>query len=203
MKNKQRTLLVLILVLVIVFAVSMFAYRALSSKYPADPETSQEENVSADAESGPQVISRDKLEQASDFTLEDNEGNSVSLSDHLGKPVVINFWATWCPHCVKELPYFQEAYEKYSDHIDFMMIDLTDGQRETKELAREYIEEYEYTFPLYFDTEFSAVTAYAVSAIPVTICITQDGYIYSTHMGAIDKLTLNQWVKTLAEDAAQ
>ena len=78
---------------------------------------------------------------APDFTVLDREGNPVKLSDFAGKPVVLNFWASWCGPCKSEMPDFQEAYEKYDGEVVFIMVNCTDGSRETMDTAMEFISE--------------------------------------------------------------
>lgn len=68
---------------------------------------------------------------APDFPVLDADGNIVRLSDMFGKPVVINFWATWCPPCKRELPDFDRLCREYGDRVVFMMVNLTDGRRDT------------------------------------------------------------------------
>ncbi len=92
------------------------------------------------------------LAPAYDFTMQDYNGNIVKLSNMIDKPVVLNFWATWCPPCKAELPDFQKAYEKYGNEINFVIVDLTDGD-ETVERAKSYLSQNSYTFPCYFDVK--------------------------------------------------
>ena len=70
---------------------------------------------------------------APDFTVYDVEGNPHKLSDFRGKPVILNFWATWCGFCEAEMPDFDEKFRQYGDQIHFLMVDVTDGQQETVE----------------------------------------------------------------------
>ena len=112
---------------------------------------------------------------APDFTVYDKDGNAVKLSDLRGKPVVLNFWASWCGPCKAEMPAFQQIYEKYEGKVEFMMVNLTDGARETVEGASAFIQKQGYTFPLYFDTEMQAAIAYSVYSIPVTCFIGENG----------------------------
>jgi thiol-disulfide isomerase/thioredoxin len=61
----------------------------------------------------------------------DFEGNKIQLTDFIGKPIVLNFWASWCGPCRLEMPEFQAAFEDLGDEVTFMMVNLTDGDRET------------------------------------------------------------------------
>ena len=121
-----------------------------------------------------------------DMTVYDREGNAVTLSDMVGKPIVINFWATWCGPCKSELPAFQQAYEQYGDDIQFMMVDMVSGRTETKAGAIEYVDGQGYTFPLYFDEDETAVIAYEITAVPATFVIDAEGNLVESHVGAMD-----------------
>ena len=92
------------------------------------------------------------LEAAVDFTLKDRFGVEHKLSDFYGKPIIINFWATWCPPCQAELPYFNEAYTRYQDHIQFLMVDLGDGSSSSDSNTIQFVDENGYSFPLFFDS---------------------------------------------------
>ena len=95
--------------------------------------------------------------RAPDFVVTDTDGNDVTLSQFFGKPIVLNFWATWCMPCVYELPDFEEAFREYGDRVVFMMINQTNGYSDTFQGVKDYAEICGFTFPLYFDTESSAM----------------------------------------------
>ena len=135
--------------------------------------------------------------KAADFTVIDSEGNSVKLSDMAGKPVVLNFWASWCPPCRVEMPDFDRVYKETGSEIKFMMVDLVDGQRETVETGAGYIRENGYSFPVYFDTEREGAAAYNVRYIPTTVFINSDGYVVNTAQGAINEVTLRKNIELI------
>ena len=89
----------------------------------------------------PSTETAEEKDLAPDFTVYDGEGNPVKLSDFRGKPVVINFWATWCGYCMKGLPTFEKLAAEFEGEVVFMMINVTDGFQETKEKAKGLIEE--------------------------------------------------------------
>lgn len=99
----------------------------------------------------------------------------MKLSDFAGTPVVINFWATWCSPCKAELPAFEAAFQQYGEQVHFMMINMTDGARDTVDGVKDFVAGGEYSFPLYFDTELDAAYAYGVYSIPMTVFINADG----------------------------
>lgn len=127
-----------------------------------------------------------------DFTMTDASGEEVKLSDFFGKPVVLNFWASWCGPCKSEMPHFEDAYQKYGENINFVIVNLTDGARETKEKASEFIEEQGYTFPVYFDTNTEGAMTYGTYSIPVTYFIAADGTPVAQANGALDAATLEK-----------
>lgn len=131
---------------------------------------------------------------APDFTVTDRDGNPVKLSDLRGKPVILNFWASWCGPCKSEMPEFEEAYLKYGKDIHFMLVNVTDGSRETVEVARSYIDGQGYTFPIYFDTTLEAAIEYGASSIPLTFFLDANGNFVAYGSGALDAATLQRGI---------
>lgn len=127
---------------------------------------------------------------AKDFTVEDKNGKVVSLSDFRGKAVVVNFWASWCPPCKAEMPYYNEVYKEVGDEVQFMMVDLVDGSRETVSTAKAFIRENGYEFPIFFDTDQDAAIAYGVYSIPTSIFIDKDGKVVKSITGGLSKAEL-------------
>ena len=131
------------------------------------------------------------------FTVYDTDGNEVTLESLRGKPVIVNFWATWCGYCVMEMPDFQEAYEEFGDRIHFMMIDVTDGYQETEAAAKAFIAEKGFTFPVYYDLDLSAAGAYGISSMPQTFFIDAEGMAVAYAQGALDAASLRQGIGIL------
>ena len=134
---------------------------------------------------------------AKDFTVYTDEGESVRLSDHFGKPIVLNFWATWCPPCQMEMPHLEEAYARYGEQVEFMLVDVTDGTEDTSETVAAFIEENGYSFPVYLDPLLDATRAYSVYSIPMTVFIDADGVISSTYVGSITAELLEERIQEI------
>ena len=134
---------------------------------------------------------------APDFTFYDAEGNAHKLSDFRGKPVLLNFWASWCGPCKMEMPDIESAWQEYGDQIHFLLVDLTDGSQETVEKASAYIAEQGYTFPVYFDTDMEGAYSYSVTGIPVTYFIDADGNFVAYYQSAMSAEILQQGIDML------
>ena len=136
---------------------------------------------------------------APDFTALDWEGNSVNLSDFAGKPIVLNFWATWCYYCRVEMPEFNEAATELSG-VQFIMVNATDGIDETISSAKSYIEANGYNdFIVFFDTSSMAQYTYGVGGYPTTFFISADGSKIYYISGAIDYDTLLEGIALITD----
>lgn len=127
--------------------------------------------------------------QTEDFTVYDLDGQPVNLSDFLGKPIVVNFWSTWCEPCVEELPLFEKLYTEHGNETAFLMINVPmDGTSDKK--VKAFIDENGYTFPVYYDSEYSASDAYGIWAVPQSLFINKEGELVQSYNGELseDKL---------------
>jgi len=222
--NQKIKIIGTIAVLVVLILGSTFLYQKLKENYTGETNLaiadSQAESVDAeqtekeepsgetntqDAENSDAVeevkeaVAEEEYSMYLDFTVQDESGSDITLESKIGKPLVINFWASWCPPCKSEMPDFQEVYLEKGEDVTFMMINMTDGGRETLETAKSFIEDQEYTFPVYFDNQQSAAQAYGISSIPTTIFIDSAGRIIAGSTGAIDQETLRKGIDMILE----
>ena len=128
------------------------------------------------------------LPPALDITVYDAEGNPVNLANYAGKPIVLNFWASWCGPCQREMPAFQEVFQELEGQVQFLMVNMTTS--ETVSSAKSFIESNGYTFPVFYDTQGAAATAYSVRSLPTTYFLNAEGQKIAYAIGSIDKETL-------------
>ena len=189
--NNKIKLIVGILVFALVIGGAYVAYDKLSGEYQSNTlATNAPAITNPEAPTQAETTQPQQRMMAPDFTVYDTDGNAVRLSDYFGKPIVLNFWASWCPPCQSEMPEFNEIYLEKGDEYHFLMVNLTDNSRETVESAKTFIYSTGYEFPVYFDKDIDAASKYNTYSIPVTYFIDKDGYLTVYAQGAINRETL-------------
>lgn len=128
-----------------------------------------------------------------DFTVYDESGKAVKLSEHFGRPIVINFFASWCGPCRSEMPYFQTHYIANRSEVDFLFISLDD----TMAAAKKFVSGQGYTFPILHDRLGSAAAAYDVGAIPATYFINAEGELVAWAVGALSYADLSRAIEKI------
>ncbi len=190
--NKTVKYIIFLVLFVGVIALAVVGYNALSENYTPD-----EVEETAPNEKDTQTEADEELFDAPDFEMVALDGSKVKLSDLFDKPIILNFWATWCHNCVDEFPDFQEMYEKYGDEVNFVMLSTPDGYRETDTLIRDFIADNGYTLPIYLDSTGYAAYIYGANAIPATAFINTDGKIVNAKVGAFREGQLEEYIKEL------
>ena len=125
---------------------------------------------------------------APDFFLRTLNGRSVRLSDYRGKTVVLNFWASWCPPCRREMPDFQTLWEERgpSGPDDLVILAVNLLPEDTIAAAEGFVDEFGLTFPILLDTSRGEVSQrYGVQALPATFFIDRDGIVRTTALGSV------------------
>ena len=128
---------------------------------------------------------------APDFTGELMDGTSITLSELQGKPVIINFWATWCGPCVKEMPAFERLKDDFGDKIGIIAVNCGDDA----ETVKDFVEENGYTFPVVLDEEYSISMLYPTNSIPYTVVVDAEGRVTHISTGALDADTMYERYK--------
>jgi len=136
---------------------------------------------------------------APSFTLQDLKGNHISLSDFQGKVVVLDFWATWCPPCVKEIPHFIELYEQYKDR-GFAMVGIS-LDRQGVSVVKSFTQKYRVNYPILM-TDGRVDKAYGgITGIPTTFVIDSAGNIRQKYIGYREKAVFEADIKKLLAEA--
>ena len=117
-------------------------------------------------------LSEDEVHASYTFMLEDIDGNQISFSDFEEQVVFVNFWATWCPPCIAEMPDIHSLYEQKKDSVSFVMVSLDKDEKK----ARDFISRREFDFPVYFLRSGLPAT-YNIHSIPTTYVIDKNGII--------------------------
>jgi thiol-disulfide isomerase/thioredoxin len=210
MKNK-KIFLILVLAFVLLIGGASVLYSRLGGlaeqdQFQIQTKPTEESAVGTESQTQPEetaapaettAATEPQAPPAPDFTVYDADGNEVRLSDFVGKPVVLNFWASWCGPCQGEMPDFQQMYQQYGDEIQFMMVNLTDGSRETVSSASAFVKNKGYTFPVFYDTDLDAATVYGVYSIPITILIDAQGSYVAHAAGAVTADALQMGIDML------
>jgi peroxiredoxin len=117
------------------------------------------------------------------FTLRNLKGNLEGLDNHSEKVIIVNFWATWCVPCVKEMPSFENLYRRYrSEGLSLLAVSLDKDNPSKK--VQQFVDKYSLTFPILFDTEGVAEKLYPSFTIPFTFVIDKNGRIAARIDGA-------------------
>lgn len=209
MENK-RGVIVAAIALVVVLVLAFVGYQVLAPKQAeTQPAAQSSQPQSADAsqqQSQPssqpqsQQSQKEPLKLADyDATVYTADGQPKKMTElAAGKPLVINFWATWCSYCVQEMPDFQRIFHDYGDKISFAFVDSTDGRRETKEAAQSWLAENGLDdLPAYYDTDLDATATFGASSLPSTVVVSSNGEILMAKPGRINDASMRSALDTL------
>jgi len=200
MKNKKMLGIGVILFAVLIVGASIL-YNAMKDKvednsFQMEGENNTGNTNDTDANGADTNTDNEKV-VAPDFTMTDKDGNEVKFSNFAGKPIVLNFWASWCGPCQMEMPDFEEMYKQYGEEVQFVMVNMTDGSQETVDSATQFITEKGYTFPVYYDTKMEGAYYYSVYSLPMTYFIDADGNVAASSRGMISGENLQKGIEAI------
>ena len=153
---------------------------------PAIAQAPKAVTVDPDAEIGARLG-----QPAPDFRLKTLAGPEVSISELKGRPVIINFWASWCPPCRLEMPLLIAAYQAHRDvGLEVVAINLTD-QESAKDI-RKFVAEFQMPFTIALDTKGKTWSRYGLIALPTTVFVGADGMVRVVNSGPINGVTLDR-----------
>jgi cytochrome c biogenesis protein CcmG, thiol:disulfide interchange protein DsbE len=130
------------------------------------------------------------------FTLTSMQGEEITLAGYQGKPVVLNFWASWCLPCRAEVPHFQDAAVKYNGQVVIVGID----QGEPRSLVSDFAAQFAITYPLLLDPDNDVNRQYRVRALPTTIFIDANGVVRELFTGIINRAVLQDRIEHLLQE---
>jgi peroxiredoxin len=130
--------------------------------------------------------------EAPDFTLKDLSGKDVTLSSLRGKPVMINFWATWCPPCREEIPVITKLYGETKGGTSYEVLGV--ATQSDASTIRAFADEFAMDFPLLPDANSNVVSSYHVLPIPTTFFVDKDGIIRFIQTGPVRREVMEEWL---------
>jgi len=196
--NKPLKLMLGTIALALLICIAAFLYNKLSKENIPDNLLATESNPD-NSENNSNNENEPETMPAMDFTVLNENDEEISLLSLTGKPIVLNFWASWCSPCKQEFPDFQKAYDKYGSDVEFVMVNLTDGIQETQEKAKDFIDSNDYTLPIYYDVNQDAAYTYYVYSIPTTFFINADGNIVAYAQSMLDSENLELGISMITE----
>lgn len=185
MKNKLWIAIAIAFIVLMVAAVGLYPRLAENYAAPEEPEPAEEE------------IEAPLVKTTEDIVIYDSDMKKIHLSDKFGKPLVVNFWASWCGPCMSELPAFETMYQKYGKDVEFVMVNLPDNAEETPDKVRNFVAERGFTFPLYYDMDMDAAITYGLYSIPQTLFINPDGSLYARYTGFMSQGMLENYISSI------
>jgi cytochrome c biogenesis protein CcmG/thiol:disulfide interchange protein DsbE len=130
---------------------------------------------------------------APDFTLTTLDGQTITLTELRGTPVVLNFWATWCDPCRREMPALQATAEQFAGQALILGIDQGEGEQ----VVAPFVEQYGITFPILLDQDFTVGNLYNIRGMPTTFFIDGGGTIRHVWAGEMNRITLAEGIALL------
>lgn len=193
----KKGLIIIILTVVLIGGLYYFTMgRKTEESLPKDNITKEKNEEDREEKKEKKKITEATVgEEAPDFTLRNLDGKEVSLKDYRGKIVLINFWATWCEYCDKEMPDLQKL-DKENDDLVVLAVDVM----EDEEKVKNYIKKGGYDFEVVLDEEGDVAKNYLISAFPTSYFVDKDGTLIGSVPGMMEYSQMNQILKSIREN---
>ena len=134
-----------------------------------------------------------------ELNAERYNGTRLVLSEHIGQPMVINFWASWCVPCRDEQPILESTWRDYADKdVLFVGVNIQDEEA----VGRAYLKEFDVTYPNVKDDKGRATVEFGVIGLPVTFFVNKQGLVERRYVGALNSLQLTGWVEDIIAGVA-
>lgn len=214
MKKNTRTLLITLISFIVVIVIAAVAYESLKDNTPSVsfvPDIAVNKDLEENAEDALPIEPDTTVDQGSpaedqqaeavmpDIPLTRLDGTFTSFDAvREGKPAIINYFASWCPPCKQELPHFQQAYDQWGDQISFIFLDALDGQRETLETVKAFVQDFPFTGPVYYDDGTFAYL-FQTTNLPTTVFFNADGTILKGYLGFVSEEVLKKDIAELLD----
>lgn len=139
------------------------------------------------------LVSFSNNAKAPDFNLKDQYGVIHSLENYKGKVIFLNFWATWCPPCKKEMPDIESIYKEYGENKKDVVILGVNSEKENG--VKKFLKDKGYTFPTVIDENSEVMRKYFIQAFPTSFVIDKEGNVYGYVMGGLTKEQIKQVIE--------
>jgi thiol-disulfide isomerase/thioredoxin len=128
-----------------------------------------------------------------DIQLNLVDGSNFDFSEHVGVPMLVNIWASWCNPCVEEIPLLEDVSRIYNDQL--IVVGINSG--ELRSTVSNFIEEYEITYPIGMDTDYAITSGLGINVLPTTYLVDRNGNIIEVYFGPLDRDTINDYLVEL------
>ena len=172
----------LMIVIVSLLVVAGTVFIIVDRQQPSDTEPDSEMDIGQVVKVADNVDKAVVNQQSPDFTFVNSDGQKQKLSDFEDKVIFLNFWASWCPPCRKEMPYMQQIYQEYQEQVKILAVNLQEGETKVKD----FIKKNNYNFTVLRD-QGQLAARYQVQGIPKSIFIDKNGIIKAQHTGSMTK----------------
>lgn len=207
-RNSSKMIIIVLAIVLIGSIIGGLVYYGGIGKKSTENHKLPEDNTIVEAPAGDEELNEDESQvdevedfdiavgkESPDFTLLNLSGEEVSLSDYRGKTVMINFWATWCGFCKKEMPDMQRLSEENEDLV-ILAVDVM----EEKSLVEDYIKEGGYDFEVVLDEKGDVAKDYLVSAFPTSYFVDKDGILLGGVPGMLTWERMNEILDNIREN---